>query len=115
MAFINATPHELNVIKEDGTTLTIPTCGAVIRVEATREVYEIVDGVECHSVEYGDIVDLDKLPSLTDEDIVIVSGLALSALKDAGEVYLYDFGFASPGELVRGEDGQPLRCRGLTI
>ena len=88
MAFINATPHELNVIKEDGTTLTIPTCGAVIRVDENREFYEIVDGVECHSVEYGDIVDLDKLPSLTDEDIVIVSGLALSGFKDAGEVYL---------------------------
>lgn len=115
MAFINATPHLVTIYKGDDTVLAIPTCGVVIRVDESREFYETVDGVDLFIVQYGEVVGLDQLPGLTIDDIVIVSGLALSALKDSGEALLYDFGFASPGEAVRDADGQIIGCKGLTI
>ena len=44
--FINLTPHTINVIKEDGTVLTIPTSGTVARCTQTETVLDIHDGVK---------------------------------------------------------------------
>ncbi len=115
MAFVNATPHLVTIYKDDDTVLAIPTCGVVIRVDETREVCEIVEGIDLHVVKYGDVIGLDQLPGLTSDDIVIVSALALAALKASGEALSYDFGFASPGESVRNADGQIIGCKGLTV
>jgi len=119
MNFINATPHELNIIKINGEILTIPPCGVVIRVDESRTEIERVNGVMLSSVLYGAIVGIEDLPPVNHDDIVVVSAMALAAISLRDGRIPTDGPtpgqFASPGQLVRGGDGQPVGCKGLTI
>ena len=103
--FINLTPHTINVIKEDGTVLTIPTSGTVARCTQTETVLDIHDGVKITRQEFGEVVDL---PDEADGNILIVSRLVASAKPERHEL-------VCPGPLVRGSDGQPIGCKGLSV
>ena len=112
MGFINATPHALNVIREDGSVLTLPPSGSVVRVGTDRVLKGTRSGVEFFEVAYG-IVEYDGLnvvDIIDNGDIVVVSALALAALPLS-----FASNFVSPGELVRNDEGQPIGCKGLTI
>ena len=106
MSFINATPHELNIIREDGTVLDLARSGHVVRVGTDRILKGTRDGVQFFEVAYG-AVDFDGLDN---GDVVVISALALAALP-----LTYATHFASPGDLVRNDEGQPIGCKGLTI
>jgi hypothetical protein len=104
MNFINLTPHALTIIEEDGTTVyTLPASGQVARVETTRTVEFVMDGIEVFNTVYGDVTGLSERQHDT---AYIVSALVAQAAKRS-DVY-------SPGELVRNEAGQVIGCRGLT-
>ncbi len=113
MSFINATPHELNIIREDGSVLTLSPSGHAVRVTTGRvQTGRARDGVEFFEVTYG-AVDYDGLnleEVFEGSLIVIVSAIVLAALPLA-----YGNNFVSPGELVRNDEGQPIGCKGLTI
>ncbi len=119
MAFINATPHELNIFKSESKILTVPPCGVVIRVDETRSFVERVDGVMLTSVLYGDLIGIEDLPPVNYNDIVIVSAMALTAISLRDGRISTDGPtpgqFASPGEAVRDASGQIIGCKGLTV
>ena len=112
MSFINATPHELNIIREDGSVLTLSPSGHVVRVGTDRILKGERDGVQFYDAVYG-IVEYDGLnvvDIIDNGDIVVVSALALAALPLS-----FASNFVSPGDLVRNDEGQPIGCKGLTI
>lgn len=104
MNFINMTPHALNIIQEDGSVYTLPSSGQVARVETTRTVAYVMDGIEVFETVWGDVI---GLPEFNKGDVYIVSALVAQRCKYRTDVY-------SPGELVRNEAGQVIGCRGLT-
>jgi hypothetical protein len=107
--FINLTPHNLNLLRQDGTYLDIPKTksGVIARVIATTELVEVVEGVALSSTTYGEVT---GLPEPDGESIYVVSGLVKGrpGVDERGDV-------VSPGRLIRGDDGQPRGAAGVNV
>lgn len=104
MNFINLTPHALSIIEEDGSVYTLPASGQVARVEVTRTVAYVMDGIEIFETVFGEVT---GLPEPDYNNVYIVSALVAMRCRDRADIY-------SPGELVRNDAGQVIGCRGLT-
>ena len=101
MALINLTPHEIVLVGGP----TIPPSGAVARVASVATWAGEFEGVALSRVAFGDV---QNLPTPQAGVIYIVSALVRAAVPSRADV-------ASPGELVRSADGQPVGCKGLII
>lgn len=102
MELINLTPHRINVLTRAGEYRVIEPSGTVARISSTTELVGEIDGIEIHRAAFGAPVDLpDPAPGVR----YIVSGLVLDAVRRDD--------LLAPGELIRGEDGQPIGCRGF--
>ena len=100
----NLTPHQIAVLGANGETLAVlPPSGQVARVSMTRELSGEVCGLPVFRSVAGAVV---GLPAEQDGVALVVSALVRLALPGRRDLY-------SPGELVRGNDGQPVGCRGL--
>lgn len=103
MSIINCTPHVLSIVRADGSVLILAPSGVVPRVSATQTPVNDVDGITVTVTTYGDVVDL---PPLLPGVWRVVSRMVLSV---SGRCDLL-----APGDLIRGPDGQPVGCRGLS-
>jgi len=105
--FVNLTPHNLNLLRQDGTSLDIPKTGTIARVTSTSTVVEVVEGIELSATEYGEVI---GLPEPDGSSIFVVSGLVKGrpGVAERGDV-------VSPGRLVRGDDGQPRGAAGVNV
>ena len=104
MTVINVTPHTINVVGQSGETLAeLPPSGNVARVSVTRELVGQVAGLPVYHSRFGAVV---GLPDEIVGTVLVVSAMVRLAVPLRRDVY-------SPGELVRGADGQPVGCRGL--
>jgi len=107
MALVNLTPHALTVLPREGEAITIPTSGIVARVATARAVVECLPGgIEVFMTSFGEVT---GLPEPREGFVFIVSGLVAGHPSLRGRTDVL-----SPGELVRGPDGQPVGCRGLS-
>lgn len=105
MKWLNCTPHDINVVKEDGTPMaTFPRSGIVTRCEQTVEFVANIGGVDTYKSTFGEVQDLPSQESGTN---LIVSVLVLSACPDRDDLYY-------PGRLIRDESGRPIGCVGLS-
>jgi hypothetical protein len=104
MTLKNLTPHQIVVVGASGETLAVlPPSGNVARVAMTREIVGEVAGLPVYRSQYGSLV---GLPAEDAGVALVVSAMVRLAVPGRSDVY-------SPGELVRGADGQPVGCRGL--
>ncbi len=105
--FVNLTPHGVNIYDEKGETLlmTVPPSGTVARCATKSEIVRKVARVPLLAISYGEVADLPKKKRGT---IYIVSLLVRAACPDRKDL-------ASPGELLRNAEGQPVGCKGLAI
>lgn len=118
MAFVNMTPHALNILKSGGAGLVLPPFGQSVRVGSSFEPFGVLDGVTMFRAIYGNVETIENatkavvggLPPVVEGVTYVVSGQALEAVKAAGRS-----DFAAPGELVRDEKGQPVGCNGLRV
>lgn len=106
MNIVNLTPHTINIRKTDGAFLNIPASGAIARREETRETLSGLDGIGISRASYGAVT---GLPDPQDNTIYVVSALVLSAPEVAGRTDVF-----APGQLIRGDNGQPIGCDGLS-
>jgi hypothetical protein len=117
MAFVNMTPHVLNVLT-GGLVQVLTTSGQSVRVAQSFEPVGTMDGVSLYRAVYGNIETIDNatkavvggLPPVVEGTTYVVSGQALEAVKASGRS-----DFAAPGELVRDANGQPVGCNGLKV
>ena len=102
---VNLTPHAIRIFGADGTTeiAVLPPSGAVARVSVTREKRGEVAGVPVFASTFGQVVGLPEFAAGT---ALVVSAMVRLAAPGRADLF-------SPGELVRGEDGQPKGCKGL--
>jgi hypothetical protein len=104
MTLKNLTPHTITVVGSSGEALAVlPPSGQVARVSMTREVVGEVAGLPVYRSQYGSVV---GLPDAEAGVALVVSAMVRLATPGRADVF-------SPGELVRGADGQPVGCRGL--
>jgi len=74
---INATPHDITVITEKGTTV-YPRSGIIARVETTQTLAVEINGIPLFQQEFGKV---EGLPEPEFRVMYIVSGMVLQASK----------------------------------
>lgn len=108
---VNLTPHTLNIYNEHNElVLVLPPSGSVARIAMRRTLIGREGDVPLYTTEYGE---LTGLPDVVSRDkIYVVSAMARDAARSD-----FDPGmrFASPGDLIRNDEGQPIGCVGLTF
>lgn len=101
------TVHDLDVQNLNGevlkyTKLEVPP----VRVSTKRVlVGQLPDGVGLYRTEYGEVT---GLPEPQEGVLYIVPAMVRNALPDRKDL-------ASPGALIRNEQGQPVACDGLDV
>ncbi len=105
MKIVNCTPHAINVILSNGEVVTIPKGDVVARVAVTAEFVADFCGVPLTRTSYGEVQDL---PDPVEGTLYLVSMFLRSAVPHRKDV-------ASPGEMVRDNDGNIVGCRGLVV
>lgn len=112
ITLINKTPHQINLITEDGSKISLEPVLPTPRVSSSNTAtaqYTITDenGVEHTIVReapvFGEVVDL---PEPQENVLYIVSMLVASRANDRSDL-------VSPGRQIRNENGQVIGCAGL--
>lgn len=103
--FVNLTSVTVDVVRKDGSIRSFAPSGQVATVSSTRTVLGEDDGMELARVVAGSVV---GLPAPEAGVVYIVSGLLRAAVPTRHDV-------CSPGDLVRGEGGKPIGCKGLVF
>lgn len=78
--FVNLTPHALSLYTTEGVR-DIPASGRLCRVKTRPEFLQVVDGMPVYTDAFDGIEDL---PDPEVGIVFLVSGLVLTAMKDAG-------------------------------
>lgn len=104
LKWCNTTPHAITVLATDGSRITVPPCGTVIRVRVRTLAETDVRGIRMARIARDD---LEAPPPewLAEADIVLVSEIAAKPLARAlgRTVYVPDTG---PGSVIRNAEGQ---------
>ncbi len=103
---VNLTPHSINILNEEGEVVMVPPSGTVARCNETTIAIGEANGFPLYKTTYGEVTGLPEGDGF--ETLFIVSALPGAAVP-------YRLAVASPGQLVRGPDGQPIGCRGLVL
>jgi len=105
--FENLTPHIVRIFGQEGDepVLTIPPSGEVARCSVESEQVGEKGGVSLFATTFGQV---EGLPAPQPDTVYIVSMLVRSAVSERTDV-------ASPGELIRDDEGRPMGCRGLNV
>lgn len=103
--FVNCTPHVVNIVKENGNILSIEPSGIVPRCTQLEDKLVSIYGFTITRQTFGKVMDLPE-PEIG--VYLIVSRLVASAAKDRTDLLV-------PGPMVRGENGRPCGCRGLSV
>lgn len=105
---INLTPHLVRIVTPTS-VVEVPPSGSIARVAVTRTARSPIgacvqsDAIPVYAVQFGAV---EGLPDAVDGTLLIVSAI-VAGRSPRSDVF-------SPGELVRGPDGQPTGCLGLT-
>lgn len=103
IVLVNMTPHALDIIQSDGSTLTVAPSGFVPRCSST----EVVDGaIGLINITKQTLGEVEGLPESLPGTFYIVSRLVASAANRPDLLV--------PGPLVRDDKGRVIGCKGLS-
>lgn len=105
MKLINLTPHVLNVIAADGSTVDIQPSGNIARVASTSAVVANINGINVTASTWGDVA---GLPAAQAGVVFIVSRMVKDRVADRADVMV-------PGAPVRDADGKIIGANGLSL
>ena len=100
---INLTPHEVNIILENGNIINIPASGTIARCKVERQIINNINGIPITQTKFGEIEDL---PDPQPNTIYIVSSLVAQAVPHRTDVFI-------PDDCVRDDQGKITGCRSL--
>lgn len=106
MKIMNLTPHPLNMVRSDGTVLTILPEGTPARVSVQRTLVGELEGFPVNVSVFGKV---EGMPAPADNTAYVVSMLVASALKAAGNtdgIYIVD-------DTVRDAEGKIIGAKGF--
>jgi hypothetical protein len=107
MNFINLTPHDIVVKRQDGEFVTFPKSGKVARVKVRTQTIDVFNGIAINNNTYGDVEDLPKRDKYHN-NIYIVPRMVRDFCPDRTDL-------VSPGDLIRDDKGNPVACDGLVV
>ena len=103
---VNLTPHLLNIVAADGSTVYIPPDGnRIARVSSSPIVVTTVNGINVSQQTFGDVI---NLPEAQDGVIYIVSRMVKDRVPDRPDVLV-------PGPPVRDAEGRIIGADGLSM
>lgn len=102
---INLTPHTLNLIAADGSTVDVQSSGDIARVSSTSTVVATINGINVAQSTWGDVT---GLPVAQDGIIYIVSRMVKDRVPDRADVMV-------PGAPVRDANGVIVGANGLSL
>jgi hypothetical protein len=102
---INLTPHTLNVIAADGSTVDIQPSGDVARVSSISIIVDNFNGINVSRQSFGKVM---GLPDAQDGVIYIVSRMVKDRVPDRNDVMV-------PGAPVRDSEGRIIGASGLSL
>ena len=103
IVLVNMTPHALDIIQSDGSTLTVAPSGYVPRCSSTEVVDQSIGLIEITKQTLGEV---EGLPESLPGAFYIVSRLVASAANRPDLLV--------PGPLVRDDKGRVIGCKGLS-
>lgn len=106
--FINLTPHNICVLKQNGETQTIPPSGTVCRCSATTKLIDVIDDIEIIETTYGE---LEGLPEPQPGVIYITSTPAAIKARQQGRIDVLSPDTGSTA--IRNEHGHIVAVRRL--
>ena len=102
---LNCTPHQIDIVREDGTVLSIKPSGVVPRCSQSEKKLLSLNGIAITKQTFGEVVNLpEEKPGV----FLVVSRMVAAATEGRKDLLV-------PGPLVRDENGQPCGCRGLSV
>lgn len=106
-SYINLTPHDINIVNDDGDLIfTIPPCGEVARVSTRTEIVGYVDfDIPLTQTVFGEV---EGLREPVKGVYQIVSSLVKQRCLDRDDVVI-------PNESVRDEHGRIIGCKSLGL
>ena len=102
---VNLTPHSLNIIAADGSTVDVQPSGDIARVASTSAVVATVNGININKQTFGDVT---GLPAAQDGVVLIVSRMVKDRVPDRADVLV-------PGAPVRDAEGKVISANGLSL
>lgn len=102
---VNLTPHFLNIVAADGSTVDIPPSGNIARVGSISSIVATVNGININKQTFGKIMDL---PDAQDGVVYIVSRMVKDRVPDRDDVVV-------PGVPFRDTDGKVIGAWGLSL
>ena len=105
MIITNLTPHDINVVLEDGSTETFYRSGTIARVAQKQAKRFVKDGIVFYDSSFGEVQDL---PPEAADTIYIVSSIVKSAAPERKDLVV-------PCNFVRNEAGQITGAGGLSF
>ena len=102
---VNLTPHILNIIAADGSTVDIPPSGNIARVGSISSIVATVNGININRQTFGKVMDL---PDAQDDVVYIVSRMVKDRVPDRDDVVV-------PGVPFRDTDGKVIGAWGLSL
>ena len=101
--FINLTPHDVCVFKEDGTSINFKATGEVARVKVKSKEIGRIAGIPVMKNFYSDV---EGLPDPDEDTFYIVSKIVADAVPYRNDVLI-------PNDSVRDIDGRIIGCMSL--
>ena len=105
MKLVNLTPHVLNLIAADGSTVDIQPSGNIARVASSSAVVATVNGINVTASTWGEVT---GLPAAEEGVILIVSRMVKDRVADRSDVMV-------PGAPVRDAEGKIVGANGLSL
>ena len=102
---INLTPHVLNIVAADGSTVDVQPSGDIARVSSTSAVVATINGINVSQQTFGNVI---GLPDAQDGVVFVVSRMVKERVADRADVLV-------PGAPVRDAEGKIVGANGLSL
>ena len=107
MTIKNLTPHDVNVVCENGKTVTFPPEGIIPRcTQSSEKIGEVTVGDDTVDIVKSVFGQVNDLPEREKDTIFIVSMVVAKAASDRDDLVI-------PTDLVRNEAGAIIGCKAL--
>lgn len=101
----NLTPHNVNVVLEDGMVVSFEKSPLPARVTTKTVNSGNIEGLPLFTVDFGDV---QNLPAQQEDVFLIVSRLVAAAASDRHDLII-------PSGLVRDSEGNIIGCKGFEL
>lgn len=103
MKIVNIAPHPLNLVLNNGKTITIEPCGTIPRIVEETVEHNIVDEIEINTIRKVNVI---NLPEPEEGTLYFTSRILAAQIPTRKDLVF-------PAEFIRDASGNIIGCKGL--